>query len=314
MKPFGFNPGLTSLAGFISANASCSNRHMYKRKLLSAVSCARTVLSTLFVALFLLSTQARAQEGEKPKTDIILPPRPALPLANDPKAEQILERAVKALGGDAYLNIRSTTSRGYYTLFKDGASGLPMSFVDYIVYPDRERTEFKGAGVKVIQTNTGDTGWLYDGEAKTLQDMTKEQVEDFRFAMRTNIDYLLRGYWRKDGAKVTYAGRREAGLAKRNETVRLIYTDGLVVEFEFGASDGLPSKVLYKKKNKEGAETAEEDRFAQFVTLQGVLMPFIVDHYRDGAQSSRINYQSVEINRPVPDSLFTRPANAKAVK
>jgi hypothetical protein len=285
---------------------------MMKMKLLSA-SCARTIFATLFLALFLLSTEAHAQE-EKRKPDIIGPSGPALPAANDPKAEQIIEHATKVLGGDSYLNVRSLASRGYYTQFKEGVTGLPLTFVDYIVYPDRERTEFKGAGVKVIQTNTGDTGWLYDGQSKTLQDMTREQVEDFRNAMRTNIDYLLRGHWRKEGAKLSYVGRREAGIGKRNETVRLTYTDGLAVEFEFGAQDGFPSKVLYKKKDKDGVETAEEDRFAQFVTIDGVMLPFIVDHFRNSAQSSRINYQSIEINRSVPDSLFTRPANAKAVK
>ncbi|HEX8176666.1 MAG TPA: hypothetical protein VF543_16365 [Pyrinomonadaceae bacterium] len=283
---------------------------MNKRDILLA-RCAQLCLSTLFIALFLLPAQA---QDARPKPEVTPPPGPALKPDNDAKAEQILERATKALGGDAYMNVRSTTSRGYYTLFKDGVSGLPMTFVDYIIYPDRERTEFKGAGVKVIQTNTGDTGWLYDGEAKSLQDMTKEQVDDFRFAMRTNIDYLLRGFWRKEGAKLSYVGRREAGVGRRNETIRLTYADGLAVEFEFGAHDGLPAKVLYKKKSKEGAETAEEDRFAQFVTIEGVIIPFIVDHYRDGLQSSRINYQSVEINRPINESLFTRPANAKAVK
>jgi hypothetical protein len=292
---------------------------MNKRNPFGARS-AHLFLSTLLLSFSLLSIDAHAQSGntsagsDKTAPPAAAPPSAAAAMANDQKAEQIVERAVQALGGGAYLNVRSVTSRGYYTTFKDGVSGLPLSFVDYIVYPDRERTEFKGAGVKVIQTNTGDTGWLYDGEAKTLQDMTREQVEDFRFAMRTNVDYLLRGFWRKDGARLNYVGRREAGLAKRNETVRLTYPDGLAVEFEFGAQDGLPSKVLYKKKNKEGEESAEEDRFAQFVAIEGVQMPFIIDHFRAGAQSSRINYNSVEVNRPIPDNLFARPANAKAVK
>jgi hypothetical protein len=285
---------------------------MNKRKSLVA-SCARALLTTLFLVL-LFSTAALAQD-DKPKPDVTPPPsKPALPAANDPKAEQIVERALKAIGGDSYLNVRSLTSRGYYTLFKDGASGLPLTFVDYVIYPDRERTEFKGAGVKVIQTNTGETGWLYDGESKSLKDMSKEQVEDFRFAMRTNIDYLLRGFWRKDGARLTYVGRREAGIGRRNETVRLMYPDGLTVEFEFGAQDNMPSKALYKKKAQEGAETTEEDRFAQFVAIEGVMMPFIIDHFRNGTQSSRINYQSIEPNRTIPDTLFARPANAKAVK
>jgi hypothetical protein len=263
--------------------------------------------------LFALSLSARAQGDGKPPAAQAASPPPAQ-IANDSKAEQIVERAVKALGGESYKNVRSVTSHGYFTQFKEGASGLPLSFVDYVIYPDRERTEFKGAGIKVIQTNTGETGWLYDGQSKTLQDLSPEQVEDFRFAMRTNVDYLLRGYWRRDNARLSYVGRREAGLAKRNETVRLTYPDGLSVEFEFGAQDGLPSKVLFKKKNKEGVESTEEDHFAQFVTIDGVMVPFIIDHFRAGEQASRINYQSIELNRAIADSLFARPANAKAVK
>jgi hypothetical protein len=103
-------------------------------------------------------------------------------------------------------------------------------------------------------------------------------------------------------------------VGRRNETVRLSYADGLAVEYEFSATDGLPAKVLYKKKDKEGVEAVEEDRFAQFVAIDGVMVPFIVDHFRAAAQMSRISYQSVEINRTISDSLFARPASAKAVK
>src|SRR5919205_6496 len=139
------------------------------------------------------------------------------------------------MGGSAYLGVRSSVGRGLYTPFREGASGLPSTFIDYIIYPDKERTEFKGGGNRVIQTNTGETGWLYDGAAKTLKDMTPAQVADFKLALRTNVDNLLRGLWRKEGAQVTYAGRREAGLARRNEAVRVTYPDGLTVDFEFGA-------------------------------------------------------------------------------
>jgi hypothetical protein len=50
------------------------------------------------------------------------------------------------------------------------------------------------------------------------------------------------------------------------------------------------------------------------VTVSGVTIPVIIDHFRAGQQTSRINYDSVEINRPIGDALFTRPANAKDVK
>jgi hypothetical protein len=40
----------------------------------------------------------------------------------------------------------------------------------------------------------------------------------------------------------------------------------------------------------------------------------VVDHFINGKQSSRINYESMEFNRPLPDSLFAKPESAKAVK
>jgi hypothetical protein len=267
-------------------------------------------LAVLFALLFCLAPllPARAQGEAGQKTE---PPPPAMP---DAKAEQVIQRAVEAMGGSAYLNVRSSIGRGLFTQYKDGQSGIPAAFVDYIVFPDRERTEFKGQGGKIIQTNAGDAGWIYDGASKSLKDQTKEQVADFKRAMRTSVDTLLRGSWRKEGATVAYLGRREAGLAKRNEAVRLTYPDGFAVEFEFGAKDFLPMKVLYKKTDADGAESDEEDHLAQHITTQGVVTPFVIDHYTAGEQTSRINYESIEFNSPVADTLFARPANAKAVK
>jgi hypothetical protein len=168
--------------------------------------------------------------------------------------------------------------------------------------------------MRVIQTNVGKSGWIFDGEAKTIKDITPAQAEDFRFALRTSVDSLLRGEWRKEGAMLAYAGRREAGLARRNEAVRLTYPDGLMVEFEFGARDNLPAKVIYKKKNSEGEEAQEEDHLAQFLNVEGITTPFVIDHFRAGLQTSRINYQSVQYNRAIPETLFAKPANVKAVK
>ncbi|HEX8142228.1 MAG TPA: hypothetical protein VF553_06495 [Pyrinomonadaceae bacterium] len=232
----------------------------------------------------------------------------------DARAEQILQRGVEALGGGSYQGVRTLVARGQFTPFKDGVSQLPIAFIDYIAYPDRERTEFRGGGMRNIQTNVGDSGWIYDGAARTIKDMSPEQVKDFRFAIRTSVENLLRGGWRKEGARLSYVGRREAGIGRRNETVRLTYPDGMSVEFEFGARDGLPAKVLYQRQDEEGKDIAEEDRMAQYVAVGGINAPFVVDHFRAGKQTSRINYQSIEFNVPITDSLFARPANVKAIK
>lgn len=232
---------------------------------------------------------------------------------NSKEAEDILARSVAALGGEKYQNVTSAIGRGRFSLIRDGAVISFQSFIDVIVFPDKERTEFKSAGIKTVQTNSGETGWIFDGDAETLKDQTPMQIESFRRGMRVSIDYLLRGYWRGQ-AELEYVGKRPATLGKRNDVVRLTYDDGLVVEFEFSTDDALPAKAIHRRTNADGEEITEEDRYAQFVEVGGIRSPFIIDRFTSGKHSSRINFQSIEYNKRIPDSIFLKPANPKELK
>ena len=161
----------------------------------------KKLLTSLFVALFLCNL-AFAQA-----------------INSDEKAEAIIKRAVEKLGGQKYLQAKSIASTGNYTLMVEGQFQQLSSFTDVIVFPDKERTEFKQAGVKNVQTNAGASGWVYDGAARILREQTKNQIEDFQRGTRTSLDNLLRGYWRAAGASLTYGGRRQAGIGKRNDVV-----------------------------------------------------------------------------------------------
>jgi len=266
----------------------------------------------LFAGFVALPVNAQDEKPGKPEE--------AKPTSeNIAKAEQIITRGIEVVGGSNYLNVKTVVGRGFYTAFIDGMSQLPARFVDYIVFPDRERTEFISNGIRTVQTNTGDTGWFYDGATKSFADMKPEQIQDFKRGMRTSFENLLHGWWRKEGATLRYIGRREAGLAKRNEVVRLTYLDGFWIEYEFGAKDGMPAKMIYKRSKKkadseETVETTEEDRLAKAITMSGITAAWVVDHYVDGVQTSRINYESIEYNQPLADSLFVKPANIKGLK
>lgn len=231
----------------------------------------------------------------------------------DAKAEAIIKRAVEKLGGQKYLQAKSIVSSGNFTIFNDGQPQLPSTFVDVFVFPDKERTEFKQAGVKNVQANAGNAGWIFDGAARIIKEQSKNDIEGFRRSIRTSLDYLLRGDWRDGDATLTYVGKRQASLGKRNEVVRLTYKDGFVVEFEF-SDDGLPMKSIYKRKNADGEDLKEEDRYAQFAEGQGVFAPFIVDHFINDKQTSRINYLTIQFNKPVSDSIFAKPKDAKELK
>ncbi len=228
-------------------------------------------------------------------------------------AEAVLQKAIQNLGGEKYLSVKTQIGRGKYSIIKDGAVVSFQTFTDIIVYPDKERTDFKGGGTRSVQTNVANTGWVFDGDQELIKVQDAKQIESFKRGMRTSIDYLLRGHWRGE-AELAYVGKRPATLGKRNEVVKLTYKDGLVVEFEFAADDGLPQKGSYKRLNADNEEIKEEDRYAQFIDVGGIKAPFIIDRFTGGVQVSRINYQSIEYNKSVPEAIFTKPASAKGLK
>ena len=228
----------------------------------------------------------------------------------DEKAEAILKKAVENVGGDKYLQAKSQIGRGRFAQMRDGAIISFQSFVDVIVFPDKERTEFKGAA-KTVQVNAGKSGWIFDGDAETIKDQTAAQIEDYQRGTRVSLDNLLRGSWRGDGV-LTYVGKRAGTLGKRNDVLKLAFPDEYAVEFEF-ADDGLPVKAIYKRGSGE-EQTTEEDRYAQFVAVDGIKTPFIVDRFSNNVQSSRINYESIEFNKKISDEVFAKPKNAKIAK
>lgn len=231
---------------------------------------------------------------------------------SDEKAEAVLKQAVEKLGGEKYLNVKSQIGRGKFSVIQGGAVVSFQTFVDVLVFPDKERTEFKSGGAKTIQTNTGDTGWIYDGDAEMFKEQDKTQVDNFKRGIRTSLDNLLRGHWRENGT-LTYVGKRPATLGKRNDVVKLVYADGLTIEFEF-SDEFMPVKALYKRTTSDGEEVKEEDRYAQFIEIQGIKTPFIIDRFTNGAPSSRINYETIEFNKSISDSIFTKPKSAKEAK
>lgn len=244
------------------------------------------------------------------------------PTGDAKTAEAIIAKAIQNLGGEKYLQVKTQIGRGtYYLIREDAVIALKQErgvasfqkFVDVLVFPDKERTEFKGAGTRNIQVNSGNTGWMYDSDLDAIKVQNEAQIDGFKLSIRASLDNLLRGSWKGD-AELTYVGKRPSTLGKRNDVIRLTYKDGFAVEFEFAAEDGLPQKSSFKRTSNEGEEVKEEDRYAQFIDIGGVKTPFVIDRYTNGQQTSRITYDSVEFNKVIPDSIFAKPANPKDAK
>lgn len=228
------------------------------------------------------------------------------------KAESVINKAIKKLGGERYLKVKTSVGEGRFSLLKDGQIISFSSFVDVIVDPDKERTDFTERGSKTVQVNANGKGWMYQEHLEKFSDQGKTQLENFVRSMRSHYNYLLRGKW-KGEAKLSYEGRRPASLGKRNDVLKLTFGNGFWIEYEF-SEEGLPMKTKYERTNSDDKIIVEENRYAQFLDEQGVLTPFVVDHYTDDKHSFRANYKSMIYNKNIPDKIFIKPGNPKKLR
>jgi hypothetical protein len=238
---------------------------------------------------------------------------------NDPKnaerGAELIKQAIQARGGARFLSYANIISTGQYTPFDKGLSLIPIQFVDWIVYPDKERTEF-GKGKKKdrrIQVNVGKTGWVYDGDAETLKDQTDKQIQDHLEGLEFDIDRILRAAAKDTGAEVRFAGREETRPGERADVVSIKLKSEQTVYLWLDRQTHLPMSLIYERNGDSGL-TKHEIRYFQYVDYDGVKFPNIVDYYRDGVQASRVNLQSVKLNVPAGDELFAKPASVKAIK
>jgi hypothetical protein len=234
--------------------------------------------------------------------------------ANDgAKAEALIQSAIKALGGEKYLGVRTIVTRGQYTPYDKGMPANPMGFVYYMAYPDRERIEFGKGDSKFIQANSSVANWVYEARQKMIRDQTEEQVRRSQQSMRFDLDNLLRAGWKQNDAKLVFIGRREPWTKTFSEALRIDFSDGASVTLHFDTRTKLPLMSEYKIIEEKGA-VAQQARYFRWVDYNGIMYPSIQDFYREGQQSARATFDDVRFNEQVPETLFAKPSNIKEVK
>ena len=233
--------------------------------------------------------------------------------ANVEKGKKLLQQTIEVRGGASLLSFKTMDAQGHYTPYEQGASTTPTPFHDFLILPDKERTDF-GKGKKKdrkINVNVGATGWVYDGDAETLKDQTDKQVKDFHDSRESDLEMLLRAAVQNKNAEVRFYGREETRPGERADVISIKLKNTFLIRLD--PTTKLPATMSYEKAEEQGTARYEY-RFNQYVPYDGVKFPNIVDLYRNGIQISRVNYQSIKLNVEIPETLFAKPANAKAVK
>ncbi len=217
--------------------------------------------------------------------------------------EEILSRYYQARGGlDKLRALKGCRMSGTITLAEEG---LTLPLVVWRKRPDRLRVETTLAGQTSIQAFDGrQAWWLVPALAAEARAMPPERERFFRRQSRF-ADPLVS--WKEAGSRLELLdGEADGG----GSALKLTAANGREVLFAIDAASGLLRASALP--GNAGAEGAAEVLYGDWRPVDGLQMPFAIENRAGGRTRVRIVLDAVQIDPPLPESLFAMPAGAEA--
>ncbi len=227
-----------------------------------------------------------------------------LPNQSAAKAKQVLQQAIEALGGNAYLNVHDVTCVGHLGQFDhSGAVTGYEKFIDFSIPPDKDRNENLPKR-NIIQVFNGSQGWELDRGG--ISDAPATDLADFQDDIRKDLDNILRQRIHEPGMIFRYAG---PDIVDREpaEWVELVDRENRTIRIAFNSSTHLPIREEVQTRDpKTQMKSSEVDYFSNYHPIAGVQTPFQVARDRNGMMIYQVFFDKCEYNTNLSDSLFTK--------
>jgi hypothetical protein len=221
--------------------------------------------------------------------------------AQSDKASQSVSAMISALGGKPFLEVREIQATGKAFSFKGGRASGSDVFIDYIKFPDKERTEHGSYRIKPTDIHSGDAGWsVYD---KKIETFGAADVREFQAAFKTGFQYLSRFILNRAGLSILHAGSELLDF-KRNDVLEF-RDSGTFFRLFVDQQSHLPTKLQVRR---DGESFLREEQFANWHEFQGMPTALFITHFKDGEKTMEIRFDNVIYNPGLADSLFAPPA------
>jgi hypothetical protein len=225
------------------------------------------------------------------------------------RARKVVESAIEAMGGEAYLNAKMVYTQGRYFSFRKGRKSFAR-FQDWTVYePVLWRFQL-GKGKRRLLTVYNleiGKGWDVEGES-TIEEVPEERLKAFRDGVKRDMDILFKHRLDEEGMNLYYYAPDD--IAGQGDWEAVEFLDGMnnaIVVF-FDLKTGLPAKVESHFTDNVGVRHKQEQEFANWHNIQGVNMPLRYDVYVDDEVSTQRFIEEAVINPEVPPDHFLEPA------
>jgi len=254
----------------------------------------RGIITGAAALAFLLGADggARLRAGQNPAQ---APPRV------DPKAQQVLDRVIQALGGPAFLNVKRLTTRGRIFSIRDEVTTGFAPFESAVEYPDKRRFSF-GKNPPVILINNGDQAWELDRMGQTSQ--TPEQAWRWRISNRYSLENLLRLRIHEPGTLIQEGGVDFVDNVA-TQALDIVDAQGTQLKMDLNRRTILPVRVSYRVRNPMTDDWTDfADVYSDYKNIQGVVTPMHIARFLDDERVSEIFRSSGQYDDEYPPTYF----------
>jgi hypothetical protein len=233
------------------------------------------------------------------------------------RGKRVVEEALKAVGGDAYLAMEDRVETGRaYSFYREQLQGLSVAkiYTRYLA-PEpgkisvRERQNFgKNQDMGVLFTEAG--GW--EVTFRGARPLEPKRLDTWRDGALRNIFYILRQRLQEPGMDF-YSRGSDLFENLPIEIVDITDANGLTVTVFFSQLNKLPVRQTLKRRNPDYKDfDNEETLFAKYRNVGNrVMWPMSIRRQRNGEKLFEMYSESVQINKGLKDDLFTLPVNIK---
>jgi YHS domain-containing protein len=233
------------------------------------------------------------------------PHKPARTAHATKKAQELLQKAVEAVGGanriDALTSYEVTGAVSNYS----GDAQVKTTYT--FVFPDHLRRERNIPDYGTIATVVvGDEAFQIRPDE--VRPFSKAQRTNFVKMLKRNVVSLLRA--RKDPGFVAVATEPSELHGKRLENVAVDF-NGLFVTLGIDPTTGRPSTLSYTGRGVNGDYGHLLQELSDFRTVDGLTLPFKVSTTFNGQPVPQMSFtaESIAINGDVPATIFEKPTD-----
>jgi hypothetical protein len=221
---------------------------------------------------------------------------------NAHQARELLNQAIQALGGQAYLTARCMQEQGrVYSFYHGHPTSNGVFFWRFLKFPGKERIELTPQR-DVAYIYTDNKG--YEVTYKGPRAVEKKDLDDYLRRHKFSLETILRSWVNDPTVALFYDGNALAGSLAAQK-ITLINSKNESVSVYFDIDTHLPIKKDYSWRDPADKErNTEEETYNGYRLVQGIMTPYGFTRYFNGDMQTERFVTSASYSQDLDEAMF----------